>query len=364
MSVPKSSSPNRDSTIKYKNIRTIDLFCGAGGLTYGLHMAGLNVVAGYDIDSDCRYAYEVNNPKSKFIEQDINSLNPKEINKFYSSDAYKVLVGCAPCQSFSKYTRANKESKDQKWALVGTFANLITAIMPDVISMENVPELANHKVYAEFVTKLQKANYFVSDSIVFCPAYGIPQQRERLVLFASRFGPINIIPPLYKPENYPTVKSAIGNLEHLSAGDESLSDRFHKSSNLSSLNLKRIKLSNPGGSWRDWPIDLRAKCHQSESGATYPSVYGRMEWSKPSPTITTQYFGFGSGRFGHPEQDRAISLREGAILQSFPNNYVLTAPEKKVCFATVGKMIGNAVPPKLGEAVGKTILNHLRDHDS
>ncbi|QMW01519.1 DNA cytosine methyltransferase [Spirosoma foliorum] len=342
----------------------IDFFCGAGGLTYGLREAGINVTTGFDIDTDCEYAYEQNNPGSKFIEQNISELKAQQVSDLYPPDNYKILVGCAPCQSFSKYTRKNKSAKDQKWELVRSFADLIQEIKPDVVSMENVPELASHQVYNEFLLKLHESQYSISASIVFCPDYGIPQQRERLVLFASRLGPISIIPPEYHSENYPTVRSAIGNLEALRAGDESPKDRFHKSSKLAPINLRRIRASKAGGSWRDWPIDLRADCHRSKSGATYPSVYGRMEWDKPSPTITTQYFGFGNGRFGHPDQDRAISLREGAILQSFPHDYIFTAPNQNVSFATIGKMIGNAVPPKLGEVVGKTIMNHLKQFTS
>jgi DNA (cytosine-5)-methyltransferase 1 len=121
----------------------------------------------------------------------------------------------------------------------------------------------------------------------------------------------------------------------------------------------RIKASKPGGTWRDWDRKLLANCHRKSSGKTYPSVYGRMAWDAPAPTITTQAYAFGSGRFGHPEQDRAISLREAALLQTFPDDYVFVEPHAEVRFATIGRLIGNAVPPRLGEVVAESILAHL-----
>ena len=123
--------------------------------------------------------------------------------------------------------------------------------------------------------------------------------------------------------------------------------------------MQRIKASRPGGSWRDWDEDLVADCHKKGSGKTYPSVYGRMSWDELAPTMTTQFYGFGNGRFGHPEQNRALSLREGAILQSFPRSYKFARKGEQIFRKTVGRLIGNAVPVKLGEAIGKSILRHI-----
>jgi DNA (cytosine-5)-methyltransferase 1 len=151
-------------------------------------------------------------------------------------------------------------------------------------------------------------------------------------------------------------------LSPLAAGEVCPDDPLHRASELSPLNLRRIRHSRPGGTWREWPRELVAECHKVNSGKTYPSVYGRMEWDKPAPTITTQFFGFGNGRFGHPEQDRAISLREGALLQSFPKTYQFVKPGGEYCFKTIGRLIGNAVPVRLGEVVGRTIRRHLEEH--
>ena len=134
---------------------------------------------------------------------------------------------------------------------------------------------------------------------------------------------------------------------------------MHRSSSLSQINLRRIQQSVPGGTWRDWDDDLKLKCHKKDSGTTFPSVYGRMEWDKPSPTITTQFYGYGNGRFGHPEQNRAISLREGAILQSFPDDYIFVDEEHPAKKRELGTHIGNAVPVELGRAIGVSIQRHI-----
>jgi DNA (cytosine-5)-methyltransferase 1 len=229
--------------------------------------------------------------------------------------------------------------------------------------MENVPQLRRHAVYDDFVKTLEELGYHISATEVFCPNYGIPQSRTRLVLFASKLGPIAIIPPTHEPEQYPSVKSAIGRLPRLKAGRSSSTDPLHRSSGLSETNLQRLEHSKPGGTWRDWPEELVAKCHRKKKGKSYPSVYGRMKWDEPSPTITTQFFGFGNGRFGHPTQKRALSLREGAILQSFPPDYEFVESGIEFGFHEIGRMIGNAVPVRLGEIVGKTIKTHLRRYE-
>ena len=155
------------------------------------------------------------------------------------------------------------------------------------------------------------------------------------------------------------MRSTIGGLPPLQAGEIDPSDRIHRASALTEINLKRIRASVPGGTWRDWPADLRAACHIRDTGATYPSVYGRMKWDEPSPTITTQCFGYGNGRFGHPEQDRAISLREASMIQGFSRDYSFLPDNQPVSFATLGRLIGNAVPVTLGKAIGKLLVEHV-----
>ncbi|MDD3252668.1 MAG: DNA cytosine methyltransferase [Lachnospiraceae bacterium] len=341
----------------------IDLFCGIGGLTKGLNMAGINVAAGFDIDESCRFAYEINN-KTQFICQDITNLKVEDIEQYYPENSIKALVGCAPCQPFSKYSsRYRKDGyKDDKWKLLYSFKRLVEESMPEIVSMENVPNLVNEDVFDDFVNALIEQGYHVEYQVVYCPEYGVPQHRKRLVLLASRLGDIHLIPPIYEKGNYPTVRMAIGELPHISDGETCKSDVLHRSSGLSKINKKRIRQSVPGGTWRDWEESLKLKCHKKESGRSFPSVYGRMEWDKPSPTITTQFYGYGNGRFGHPEQNRAISLREGAILQSFPENYIFLDEQHPAKKRELSTHIGNAVPVELGRAIGISIQQHLQDN--
>ncbi len=351
----KKISPVKDG----KTVTAIDLFCGAGGLTRGLIDEGINVVAGADIDTACQYPYEKNN-KAKFLKSDVSNLSGDELEKLYPKGAVRVLVGCAPCQPFSKYTQGLNTKGDAKWNLLRSFARIIKELRPHIVSMENVPQLQKHSIFTEFVESLKKLEYHVSYSVVFCPDYGVPQHRNRLVLFASKLGAIEIVKPTLKKHS--TVKTAIGRLSTLESGSIDDGDPLHRCSSLSELNLQRIRASKPGGTWRDWDSSLVAACHKKKKGKSYPSVYGRMKWDSPSPTITTQFYGFGNGRFGHPEQDRALSLREGAILQSFPRNYAFVKPGTGYNTRTIGQLIGNAVPVKLGRAVGKTIKHHLEKY--
>jgi DNA (cytosine-5)-methyltransferase 1 len=223
--------------------------------------------------------------------------------------------------------------------------------------MENVPLVEKHAVFDDFVATLRRLGYKVWQDVVDCTQYGLPQTRRRMVILASAIGPIELISPTHAEPR--TVRDAIGKLPPIQAGSASEGDAFHVSAKLSDLNLERIRVSRPGGTWRDWPERLIAECHRRETGRTYPGVYGRMTWDDPSPTITTQFFGFGNGRFGHPDQDRAISLREGAILQGFPKKYAFVPVGDPTHLSVLGRMIGNAVPVVLGEAIGQSISAHL-----
>jgi len=197
--------------------------------------------------------------------------------------------------------------------------------------------------------------------ILNCAKYGLPQNRRRLVLLASKFGDIRLLEPKEFTRNTnKTVQETIGTLEPIEAGSSSSTDPLHKSAALSELNLKRIKASIPGGTWRDWPKRLVADCHKKKSGKTYSSVYGRMKWEEASPAITTQFMGFGNGRFGHPEQNRGLSLREGAMLQGFPKNYKFVKKGDRPTNKVIGRLVGNAVPVTLGHLIGKSIIKHVQ----
>jgi len=339
----------------------VDLFCGVGGLTCGLRQAGLNVVAGIDLDSECKYPYEHNN-KSTFINENITEVKGNEILKLLENFDTKILVGCAPCQPFSNHQKKKKErSKHKDWKLLYEFSRIVSECMPDVVSMENVPELRKEKVFDDFVASLVKLGYYVDYKIVNAADYGVPQRRKRLLLLASLMSEIHLEGITHK--KYVTVKECIGNLPPIEAGQANLIDPLHIAAGLSSLNLQRIKVSKPGGTWKDWPEELICKCHKKSKGKSYSSVYGRMKWDDVSSTITTQFIGYGTGRFGHPEQNRALTLREGAMIQTFPQNYSFIKDGEKVVKKNIARYIGNAVPPRLGEIIGESIVRYLKDNN-
>ena len=349
-----------------ENCSVIDLFCGAGALTHGFVLEGFNIVAGLDADKSCRYVYETNNHGALFIEKGIEDVKGVELARLYPKGHVQIMVGCAPCQPYSPYNK-RRQDKDEKWKLLSLFSDRISEIKPDIVSMENVPNLATFQkgeVYQDFVERLKRDYTVTENSEVFCPDYGIPQHRKRLVLFASRYGELELLPAMYTPDQYKKVQDAIADLEPLEAGQISQKDAYHKASRLSELNLRRIRASVPGGTWKDWPDELVAQCHRQKSGNGYSSVYGRMKWDELSPTITTQCHGFGNGRFGHPEQNRAISLREAARLQTFPDDYKFVHPEDPHYFTVIARLIGNAVPVELARVIAKSIRHHLETYAS
>lgn len=337
----------------------VDLFCGVGGLTHGFVREKFNVVAGIDIDLSCKHAYETNNG-AKFIHKDIDAVPVADITQLYPPNATRILVGCAPCQHFSKY--AKRKAKADEYKLLDSFARLIKEVKPDIVSMENVPELREYAVYTDFLSTLNSEGYSVSMTLVYCPDYGIPQTRTRLVLLASKFGTIDIVEKTHTSERYVTVADTIKFLEPIEAGQVSSTDPLHRASQLSDLNKSRIMATPAGGGWKNWSEDLKLACHKKDSGKSYGSVYGRMSWQEPAPTMTTQCNALGSGRFGHPVQNRAISLREAALFQTFPKDYKFIHPEAKVAIQTIARHIGNAVPVRLGEVIAKSIKSHLEAH--
>lgn len=345
-----------------EDIAVVDLFCGIGGLTHGFIREGFNVIAGIDIDETCKYAFEKNN-NSKFLSKSVTDLSSSELNNLFGDSKVKILVGCAPCQPFSSYTFKDTDKKDiNKWKLLYEFQRLILESKPHIISMENVSQLINFKkapVFDDFNKTLKNEGYFTHFEIVNCPEYGIPQNRKRLVLIASKLGEIDLIPKTHNKDNFVTVKDAIGNLPPIKDGEFYQNDKLHFARKLSPLNKKRIQNTPYGGSWKDWSEELMLECHKRESGKSYSSVYGRMKWEEPSPTMTTHCVGYGNGRFGHPEQDRGISLREASILQSFPKKYHFFKKGEEFSSVMIARQIGNAVPVRLGEVIAKSIKKHL-----
>lgn len=345
-------------------IEVVDLFCGIGGLSYGMKSAGFHILAGFDLDYTCQYAYEANTG-GEFIYKDISTVTAEDILPLYSKGSIHVLAGCAPCQPFSSYAFKNKEKDPNKYDLLYEFGRLVREVNPDIVTMENVPAIRKFKlkpVLQDFISVLEKEGYHVWCDVVYCPDFGIPQTRKRLVLIASKLGNIELMTATHDKENYVTVRDIIENLPALEAGQIDSNDPLHRCRALSELNLRRLRFTPEGGGWKSWPEELVLECHKKEGGKSFGSVYGRMKWDEPSPTMTTQCTGIGNGRFGHPSQDRAISAREAALLQTFPSDYKFFKDENSISLTIASRYIGNAVPPKLGEIIALSITKHLKEH--
>lgn len=342
------------------DIACVDLFCGVGGLTRGLLDAGIKVIAGVDTDDACKYPYETNNG-GKFLALDVAKITAADLSVWFGNARVRVLAGCAPCQPFSSYSHRYDTIGTERWGLLNHFARLVREVDPEIVTMENVPTVTRHSVFDDFVDTLKLNGYEVWFKIINCAEYGLPQRRRRTVLLASKFGKIELAPSADIVRR--TVADVIKGLPILRHGGRNHEDSLHTASRLSELNYERIRNSKPGGTWRDWPPHLVAKCHTKKSGKTYPGVYGRMIYEAPAPTLTTQFYGFGNGRFGHPTQARGLSLREGALLQGFPKDYQFLPEDQPVQFKTLGRMIGNAVPVDLGRVIGKTIVQHVQLHN-
>lgn len=326
--------------------QVIDLFCGFGGFSYGLKLSGMLTIAGFDVNPNCAFPY-MENTKGRFYNIDINKLSGEDLYNLYDKNSIKVLVGSPPCQPFSTYTKNSK--KDERRSLVIKFANIALQSNVDIVLMENVPSI---KYSNEFIVlhNLLYNNYHIDYKVIDFSQWGLPQKRKRLIFIAAKKELFITI----KNTNIKTVKSAIGSLPPLKAGEQDANDKLHICSRLSPINMERIKHSKPGGSWKDWPEYLILECHKSCS--SYTSVYGRMEWHKPSPTLTTNFMGYGNGRFGHPEQDRALSLREGALLQGFDYNFKFYKDKLQIRNIAVG--IGNAIPPSISKKLGEFIISN------
>jgi len=344
---------NKDANQYY----AIDFFCSAGGVTCGFKQAGINVLGGIDIDNNCKLTYEKNN-NSKFLCANISTLNKKELSTFFKIKRKQnnlIFIGCSPCQYYSNI-KTNKTKSSQSRLLLADFQEYVDYYRPGYIFIENVPGLDNRtdSPLSRFKNFLSNNNYYFEDGIINAKYFGVPQNRRRYVLIASRVNK-NIKLPVCDKNRIITVRDSIGNFEifkPIKAGTRDRTDFQHSSANLSYINLERIKRTKKnGGDRRDWESDPNLKS-KSFNGSHY-DVYGRMYWDKPAPTITTRFISYSNGRYGHPDQDRAISLKEGAILQSFPRDYKFYSDS----LVAISKMIGNAVPPELAKRIAESLIH-------
>ncbi len=329
----------------------IDLFCGAGGLTRGLMDAGIRVVRGVDVDETAKKTYERNNPGAEFMHADIRKISPDAIMDGVDRNGYLMLAGCAPCQPFS--THAPKDVDDERRSLIECMGSMVERILPDYVLVENVPGfLENNPHRTAFLETLRDNGYMADEQVIDAKDYEVPQTRKRYVLLASRRGPISI------PEGrgkLKTVRDTIEGFPEIEAGSNGPPEvENHVSAGLSDRLLKRIMLTPPdGGSRRNTPRELWTGCHLNHTGHT--DTYGRMRWDAPAPTLTCRCISLSNGRFGHPAQHRAISVREAAALQTFGDDYVFHAP-----ITRNAAHIGNAVPPRMAKMLGEAIAQHAK----
>ncbi|WP_261512743.1 DNA cytosine methyltransferase [Chryseobacterium paludis] len=346
-----------------KKIKAVDFFCSGGGMSCGMLQAGIEVVAGIDHDISCKDTYEANINGAEFIQADVFELQEKALEdklKLKRNDDNLLLIGCSPCQFWSIINTDKKKSKKSK-DLLKEFRRFVEYFNPGYVVVENVPGVLRRKNESgleDFILWLRTNGYKVHANIHEVSNYGVPQHRKRFTLIANRVNSEEVKPIALNTEKI-TVRDVLG--EHngfpkVKQGNKDESDFMHSVSGLNELNLERLSLTpHDGGTRLAYVNDerLAPPCHYKKING-FKDIYGRMYWDKPSPTITTKFFSFSNGRFGHPEEDRAISLREGATLQSFPKTYkfVGSSTEK------ISRMIGNAVPPTYAKAIGKAIIQN------
>jgi DNA (cytosine-5)-methyltransferase 1 len=345
------------------NFTAVDFFCGAGGMTYGFTLSGINVKAGIDIDPECKVTYTANNRQSKFIEKDIHELSVQELAKIANIDETTrplIFIACSPCQFWTNIKTTKEKSKATK-GLLSEFERFVSFYKPEYVVIENVPGLMinkNESVYSKFLDFLRQEEYIWDEGIVNAHDYGVPQQRKRYLLIGTNLGKTIKLPSPEKNDQL-TVREFIRRKKGfacLKAGQEAKDDPLHKAAELSPKNLERIRVTPKDGgtreAWKNIP-ELKLKAYEGKDDI-FRDVYGRMFWDKPAPTLTTKFFSLSNGRFGHPSQNRAITLREGAVLQTFPRDYVFKGKNQ----ASIGRQIGNAVPPELARRIAISIRLH------
>jgi len=345
-------------------IKVFDFFAGCGGTSKGFEKAGLDLVFALDNDSDAARTFKSNFPNIFFLNKDITKVKIIEIKSIVNLCKKSPLLfcGCAPCQPFTKQ-KTNKLANDLRINLLGEFQRFVEEYLPEYIFIENVPGMQNlikkGGPFQKFTRFLKKKKYFFDYKVISSQSYSVPQRRKRLVLIASTLDKIKLPDEINNPEkglkDYSTIREWISDLPPIEVGTEHSSIPNHRSARLSNINLERIKATPEGGNRLNWPKRLWLKCHlNGYKGHT--DVYGRMKWDEPATGLTTRCISLSNGRFGHPDQNRAISVREAASIQTFPRDFIFYGS-----LNSMARQIGNAVPVKLAEVFGNHILSHYQE---
>jgi DNA (cytosine-5)-methyltransferase 1 len=332
---------------------SIDIFSGCGGLTQGMHQANFKTMIAFEINEIASKAYCLNHPDTTVITKDIRKVSIAEIKRKLNGNKIHLLAGCPPCQGFSSIRRLNRVQpvEDDRNNLIVEYVRLVKALKPYTIMMENVPGLINYELFLEAIDTLKKIGYkWIDYKVVNVKNYGVPQSRRRLVLVGSRLGEIQVAKPIVGKK---TVRQTIGNLPL----PEHSKDPIHKIFPIHRPDVqKRIEMTpQNGGSRKDLPKKYLLKCHEGEN-VGFNDVYGRLRWDDYSTTITGGCLNPSKGRFLHPEQNRCISAREAALIQSFPADYKFPLDIPKTNLAL---LIGNALPPNFSYIQSMNIKNHL-----
>lgn len=336
-------------------INVYDFFSGCGGASMGFKQSGMNISLGIDMNKDAANTFRLNFPEADFIEKDIRKIRVEDIASFVKRDSPMLFCGCAPCQPFSQQNK-QKSNEDDRIYLLSEFSRFIKYYSPDFIFVENVPGIQKIDIVMSplnsFLKLLDDLKYNYRYEIIAARDYGVPQPRKRLILLAAKDKKVEFPKSFCDGVKHPysTVGDWIKGLPKLEAGQVDSHDRDHQAAKLSSLNLRRIKATPEGGSRLDWPDNLKLECHKNYVGHT--DVYGRMSYHKMASTLTTKCISYSNGRYGHPDQNRAISLREAACLQTFPRSFKFTGN-----LNSRASQVGNAVPPLLAKHIGKMFIS-------
>lgn len=332
----------------------IDLFSGCGGMTEGLLNAGFKVIAAVEIDKYAAQVYRANHEKNgvHLFEEDIRTIDTSRISELLKGEPLHLLAGCPPCQGFSSLRRRNKKrsSKDSRNSLILEYLRFVEELQPITIMLENVPGLENYILFKRVFSRLCKLGYSPKYEIVDVSSYGVPQRRKRLVLIGSLLNSIEI--PIGS-KKIRTVRDFIGNLESVETTNDNVHLRYPRHTKNVQL---RIELTPPdGGSRKDLPEEYTLDCHKRQN-VGFNDVYGRLRWDDVSSTITGGCLNPSKGRFLHPKENRCITAREAALLQTFPRNYIF---QDNIPLSSVALMIGNALPPLFCNIQCQAIKNSL-----
>lgn len=354
-----------------KPVVAVDLFAGGGGLSVGLKDAGFLVCAAVEIDKEAAQTYRANHPETVLFEKDIRQITGLEIVSTSPTNKVDLISACPPCQGFSSLTAKYKRI-DPRNELIFEFVRLVKEIEPLAIMMENVPGLAKRgsSLFEQALADFRALGYQFESKILEVADYGVPQRRTRLVLLGSKDGTIPIPPATHAQfkekgkHRWRSVRDALSVYKLGKAVELTQTLKYpkgpqefnwHVTRTLSALNLRRLKSLSAGEDRTSIPMSLRPDCHK-ESDSGFSNVYGRMSWGKPSPTITGGCTTLSKGRFGHPRSNRTISLREAALLQTFPIDYKIDTP----LMESACRIVGNALPPLFAKTLAESCMAKIR----